>query len=243
LRKIPDSVMRLSIVLAATVVSLVAIRFFVLPASLTDMGAHKTRAMEHEAAKEIRFAGSAVCADCHVEEPGKIVQGYHSLLSCETCHGPAQAHVEDLEIKPTAPRKREFCPVCHTYDRSRPTGFPQINPVAHNPLEPCIQCHDPHDPKPPETPRECSACHAEIARTKAISHHVGLACTTCHVAPDQHRVTPRTNRATKPAGRQFCGTCHGEDSENKGSLKVDLATHGGRYQCWQCHYPHLPEES
>ena len=105
----------------------------------------------------------------------------------------------------------------------------------------CIQCHDPHDPKPPETPRECSACHAEIARTKAISHHVGLECTTCHVAPDEHRVTPRTNRATKPAGRQFCGTCHGEDSEIKGSLKVDLATHGGRYQCWQCHYPHMPE--
>jgi ribosomal protein S27AE len=23
--------------------------------------------------------------------------------------------------------------------------------------------------------------------------------------------------------------------------KVDFASHGEKYLCWQCHYPHLPE--
>ena len=23
--------------------------------------------------------------------------------------------------------------------------------------------------------------------------------------------------------------------------RVDMATHGERYVCWQCHYPHSPE--
>jgi ribosomal protein S27AE len=108
-------------------------------------------------------------------------------------------------------------------------------------MDPCITCHNPHDPAPPETPQECRACHEKVARTKAVSHHVKLDCITCHTADEGHRLSPRVHSATKPARREFCGSCHGEASDVKGTPKVDLSTHGDRYLCWQCHYPHLPE--
>jgi len=116
-----------------------------------------------------------------------------------------------------------------------------INPVAHNPMKPCFTCHNPHDPKPSRTPRECSACHGEIARTLSVSHHVQLECTTCHNVPSRHRISPRIVKPTKPSSRDFCGKCHSKDSSYKGSPKIDLSSHGGKYVCWQCHYPHLPE--
>ena len=30
-------------------------------------------------------------------------------------------------------------------------------------------------------------------------------------------------------------------THDREALKIDVTSHGGRYQCWQCHYPHLPE--
>jgi hypothetical protein len=149
--------------------------------------------------------------------------------------------------------------VCHAYDASRPTGFPQINPTAHNPLKPCISCHNPHDPVPPRVPQECSACHGQIERTKAVSSHALLPCTTCHRATPQHRTSPRAALPTKPETREFCGTCHAKGAADgllqgvpaaeaqrlgaakKAAPKIDISDHGGSYLCWQCHYPHLPE--
>jgi hypothetical protein len=169
------------------------------------------------------------------------------MLACETCHGPCYQHTQDPggDFTPYAPRLRDFCVLCHAYDPSRPTGFPQINPTAHNPLKPCISCHAPHDPVPPTLPRECSACHAQIERTKAVSSHALIACTTCHKAPDRHKSAPRAALPSKPETREFCGTCHGAGTAAKAAPKeaprVDVSTHGGRNLCWECHYPHLPE--
>lgn len=240
LPKIPDSLLRVSVLFLILLAGVFLVRL-VLPPALIKTDLHVKATVEREMAKKVRYAGSDVCADCHEEYKIKKA-GYHQNLSCETCHGPAKEHSEDpTEVKPTAPRKREFCSLCHTFNPSRPTGFPQINPVAHNPLKPCISCHNPHDPKPPHVPQECAACHAEIARTKSVSPHVRLECTTCHTVPNGHKVSPRTMRASIPAEREFCGKCHGTDSPVKETPKIDLASHGEKYLCWQCHYPHMPE--
>ncbi|OGF17082.1 MAG: hypothetical protein A2W00_00925 [Candidatus Eisenbacteria bacterium RBG_16_71_46] len=240
--RVPDQIVRLGIVTAAILVAAVLVRFVLIPPAFFSTKLHRSSTVEREVAKPISFAGAVACRECHEEEFERKESGYHKTLACETCHGPSARHTEDpLEVKPYAPRDRKFCPVCHAYDASRPTGFPQINPSAHNPLRACITCHNPHDPVPPETPRECSACHAQIARSKEVSSHALLPCATCHTVSRQHRISPRSAPPSKPQTREFCGGCHATGSENPDAPKVDLATHGDNYLCWQCHYPHLPE--
>lgn len=241
LNKIPEQIRRLSVVLAVVIAAVAIARYVVLPSSLIDTRFHRESTVQREVAKNIQFAGATVCAACHAEQAGKNRVGYHKTVSCEACHGPARAHTEDPSIKPTKPKTREFCVFCHGYDASRPTGFPQINPVLHNPLKSCATCHNPHDPVPPEVPRECSACHAQIANIKTVSPHALIGCTTCHSVPAKHKVTPRSVRPTKPQARDFCGQCHAKESERKDAPKIDLPTHGGRFLCWDCHYPHRPE--
>jgi hypothetical protein len=240
LSRIPEQIIRLLVVFLVLAGGMLLLSFL-LPPTLTEDALYTKAANERESAKTIRHAGSDVCATCH-DEYTVVKAGYHRNLSCETCHGPSGEHAEDpMEKNPRMPRLREHCARCHTYDPSRPTGFPQISPAAHNPLKPCVGCHNPHDPRPPTVPHECKACHAEIARTKALSPHVLLDCTTCHAVPDAHRETPRLVASTIPGDRAFCGKCHGEDSSVQNTPKIDLLVHGEKYLCWQCHYPHMPE--
>ena len=240
--KIPEQVSRLGVVVAFLAVVVLALRFVVIPQTYFSTALHEAATVRREAARPISFAGVATCKECHEDVFDTKARGFHRGLSCETCHGPAAGHADDpTNVKPEAPRDRKFCPVCHTYDSARPTGFAQINPDAHNPAIACISCHDAHDPVPPETPRDCSGCHAQIWNTKAVSSHARLECTTCHVASDTHKQKPRSSRPGKPETREFCGTCHASGDASKGIPQIDLSAHGGNYLCWQCHYPHLPE--
>ncbi len=239
--RLPDPILRLSLVLAVLIAAILGLRQ-AIPPSLKNPDVQIASAIQTATSHEISYAGAPKCGECHEAQSTKKADGYHRNVSCETCHGPGVRHAADpTEVKPPAPRDRQFCPTCHAYNLSRPMGFPQINPITHNPLQPCFTCHDPHDPKPPSVPGECMACHGGIARTKAVSPHVLLDCTTCHVTPEDHKVTPRSVRPTKPTNRDFCGQCHRTDSGVPNVPKIDLATHGEKYLCWQCHYPHMPE--
>lgn len=240
----PQQLARLLIVFAVLTGGLVVTRRALLPPTFGERGHYRAAAVTTVTQQPIRYAGREACADCHTDIAENHSRARHQGVSCEVCHGPAAQHVENpAENRPEAPRKRAACPLCHGYDPSRPTGFPQIDPVTHNPLKPCISCHNPHQPEPPHVPEECSACHGGIARTKAVSRHALLACTQCHTTPVKHKDTPRAVRPEKPRSRDFCGGCHAKDARNgiAEAPRVDMATHGGRYLCWQCHYPHLPE--
>lgn len=242
--KFPDQVIRLAILLALAVAALLVARNRFIPASFGLTGHYRADAVTAVASQPIRYAGSQLCVECHDYE-GEIKDGsYHRTLACEVCHGAAFAHANDPEAQtPVIPRARgEACLYCHDYLPSRPTGFPQIVERLHNPLEPCIGCHDAHDPTPPEIPESCSACHTQIARTKAVSHHGTLACETCHEVAPEHREEPRAYLPKKPTSREFCGRCHARGADAAGGIpRVDFASHGERYLCWQCHYPHFPE--
>jgi hypothetical protein len=239
--KIPEQVQRLGVVVGALLVVVVVGRFVLIPRALVAADLHQQGTIERELARPVKLAGSATCQGCHEDVGGKKQKGWHRNLACEGCHAPAAKHAEDPgAAKPEINRERKGCPQCHAYDPSRPTGFPQINPTAHNPRVACVKCHDPHDPVPPHVPKQCAACHAQIERTKSVSSHALLECTTCHKAPEQHRIAPRSALPSKPDSREFCAQCHGKGAPTKEAPKVDLATHGGAYMCWQCHYPHLP---
>jgi len=240
---LPEQIKRLVIVITILIVVLLIVRSEFIPEDFGEHGHYRASAVEEIVAQPVHFAGQVACADCHDDITIFKRNGFHKNLSCEVCHGPAAAHIEDPEENiPPAPRERGYCPLCHEYIPSRPTGFPQIVSTAHNPMSPCISCHDPHDPEPPETPKDCGACHAEIASTKALSHHIYIPCTYCHETPEEHRLLPHEIKPGKPQNREFCGRCHANDEQDqKGIPQIDLNSHEVRYVCWQCHYPHLPE--
>lgn len=238
--KIPEQLTRLVLVFLLLAAAIAAV-WLALPARLKNKQLQRTAAVERARARGVKYAGAAICAACHHAQYATKKTGWHHNLSCETCHGPAKAHTQNpIAVKPRVPHGRDFCPICHAYDPSRPLGFPQINPVVHNPLRPCTTCHNPHDPTPPQTPRSCAACHRSIQRSKAVSPHALLQCTTCHTAPEEHRIDPAIAQVSKPSSREFCGQCHSKDSKVVGPPKIDLGTHGEKYLCWQCHYPHMP---
>jgi hypothetical protein len=246
MNRLPEQIIRICIVFFALILIIIGIRVLIIPEDLKERDVFRTSAVKRELANETIYAGSEICLDCHDDVYDTKQNGYHQKLSCEVCHGASGEHSEEPdEVTPEAPRGRKFCVICHTYNPSRPTGFPQINPYAHDPLDPCISCHDPHDPQSTEPPGECVACHANIARTLAVSPHVKLECVTCHSTPTEHKIQPRIVRSEKPVNREFCGKCHSEDSsDNIGAPKINIAEHGKngeKYMCWQCHYPHLPE--
>ena len=242
----PEQVKRLSLVIAIVAIGTLVLRFAVLPESVVSNTLHWAQAAEREASKPVKFAGASECQTCHDELSAKKGQGFHKGVACETCHGPASSHTADPSAaKPALPRDRAVCSTCHAYDPSRPTGFPQINPTTHNPLKACVSCHNPHVPQPPQTPKACAACHAQIERVKAASRHSLVECTVCHTTSQQHKVSPRSAPPSKPLDRMFCATCHGTGvavkNAPKEAPKIDAATHGGTYACWECHHPHQPE--
>jgi hypothetical protein len=241
--RFPEQVKRLVVLFAILIGLLIVVRTILVPSDFGKYGHYRASSVDEIAALPLNYAGHEACLECHDDVVETKDAGYHKNVSCEVCHGPAALHIEDQEaVQLRFPRERGYCPLCHEYLPSRPTGFPQIVAASHNPLKACINCHDPHNPVPPETPKECEACHASIARTKSLSHHVNVPCTRCHDAPDEHKIRPREVRPGKPASREFCGGCHGENADSpRGIPRVDITTHGGNYVCWQCHYPHLPE--
>jgi hypothetical protein len=238
----PQQIPRLVLVFAVAVVGLLVVRRRLIPETFGAVGHYRGAAVAAIAARPVKYAGYQACETCHQELAAKRLSGNHRGVGCETCHGPAAAHVEDIAIKPQVPDTREFCVTCHAYNPSRPTGFPQIDPAAHNYPQACRDCHDPHAPVPPIVPGQCSACHAQIWRQKAVSHHARLPCTTCHEADQRHKSDPRSIRPTKPSAREFCGKCHAQGPQAAKTIpQIDLANHGAPYLCWQFHYPHYPE--
>lgn len=241
--KVRQQVIPILILMAAAIGAFVAARTLLVPPTFGDLGHYRADAVTDNADHEIVYAGYEACADCH-DDIAEVKQGsFHAGVSCEVCHGPAALHVDAPdEYTPGAPRGRGNCTLCHGYNPARPTGFPQILPIQHNPGKPCMSCHEPHNPMLPHAPEECSACHRKIASQKLVSHHVELQCTRCHNVPDEHLSNPRFMRAEKPTSNALCGECHGQGSDSHNRVpRVDMETHSERYLCWDCHYPHSPE--
>jgi len=240
---LPQQIVPLLILFTAGILGLFVARYFLVPKSFGEYGHYRADAVDEIAASEVSFAGYKACLDCHEDIYDLKQASNHKGLACEVCHGPCAKHVNAPdEFTPPGPRTRDFCILCHGYNLSRPSGFPQIIPELHNPGKVCMTCHNPHNPLLPHPPEDCSACHREIASRKMVSHHATLACIDCHIVPPDHWKDPQTIRAWKPTNREVCGKCHAEDAESPKEIpRIDLNTHGKPYLCWDCHYPHSPE--
>jgi hypothetical protein len=240
---IPEQIKLLSVLIIIIAIAFVVVTSILVPDDFGEYGHYRTSAVEEVISQKMMFGGQELCFECHDDMVTMKNAGFHKDVSCEVCHGPAAKHAEEPgSVELQAPRERGYCPLCHEYISSRPTGFPQIVSASHNPMKPCISCHEPHNPEPPETPKNCSACHAEIARTKSVSHHVYVTCSQCHTASEEHKINPRSALPSKPIKREFCGQCHAKNAQSdRGVPRIDLETHNPKYVCWQCHYSHIPE--
>lgn len=243
----PQQLKRLILVFALIIGGFLLARHFLVPETFGALGHYRAASIDSVAVLPIHYAGASACNDCHDDVVAIKARSRHATVACEVCHGAAAKHADDPDSEmPPAPRERDRCPLCHGYNPSRPTGFPQIDPATHNPGDPCIDCHEPHQPVTPNVPEQCSACHGQIARTKAVSPHAPLACTRCHVVAEEHKIHPRTSTPGKPANRALCGECHAQDAVQPPDLakavpRVSMSSHGNGQLCWQCHYPHHPE--
>jgi hypothetical protein len=93
------------------------------------------------------YAGATACAECHSDQSEEIAGGGHQWLSCESCHGPGQAHVDNPDVNKMLILTFTHCVRCHAADPSRPKWHKQIDVHDHYTTgDACAECHLPHQP-------------------------------------------------------------------------------------------------
>jgi len=143
----PPQLIRLVLLTIGIVCVYFTARYFLTPDSFGQYGHYRGKALAEIAAREPYWAGRRACDKCHDKVVQKLAQAEHQGLSCETCHGPSQAHVESPEVK-LPKMSYDKCVRCHAASPSRPQWLHQINLDTHYTGDVCTECHDPHQPKP-----------------------------------------------------------------------------------------------
>lgn len=140
----PPQIIRLVLLTIGIVCAYFAARYFLVPQSFGEFGHYRGIALQEIAARQPYWAGRKACNSCHGVIVQKLAGAEHKGLSCETCHGPSQAHVVDPEVK--LPKlSYSLCVRCHEASPSRPKWLHQINVRKHY-SGLCVECHLPHQP-------------------------------------------------------------------------------------------------
>jgi len=212
------------------------------------------------------YVGSEACKTCHANIWFTFYKNPHfrSIASgkekpentgCESCHGPAKAHVEAHGGKATivafsALRPEAVlnaCLRCHgaTISRANIRRSPHTqNDVA------CNSCHSIHKPQTPKfllaraESELCYGCHANVRAefSMTFKHRVNEGFMTCSDCHNPHGAFPPTWRmAERPrmvetalANEEPCLRCH---SDKRGPFVYEhppVRVEG----CEVCHYPH-----
>jgi len=143
--KIPPKVLRLLLLAAGIVASYSIARFCLTPKSFKEYGWFRGDALVEIRAREPVFAGKKACDECHSEHVQKVLKYEHKTVSCESCHGAGQAHVDNPDVKLQV-LNYSHCVRCHEANPSRPKWHKQIVSKAHYTGSKCTECHVPHAP-------------------------------------------------------------------------------------------------
>ena len=144
------------------------------------------------------------CFRCHSTGPLKLgaghqIEPFELGVTCESCHGPGQAHVKSggAIFNPkrlSAVELNEFCGICHRKAEDISDWSNSWN-VRHQPAYltqsacfrksngaiSCLTCHDPHAPLvrvAAEYGKRCSSCHTTVRHRIALA---GRSCVDCHM--------------------------------------------------------------
>lgn len=90
----------------------------------------------------------------------------------------------------------------------------------------------------------CFECHQDIQDLKKQDVHSEIHCETCHGPGLKHVTSGEAADILKPAGREFCGSCHTLNAAKPKDAvnQVDLTKHNIGKNCIECHNPHQPWE-
>jgi hypothetical protein len=142
----PPQVFRLFLLAVGIVVTYSMARYFLTPASFGRYGWYRGEALVELGSRERVYAGKKACDECHSEESKKLAEHGHKTLSCEACHGAAQAHADNPDVKLATPQF-SACVRCHEANPSRPKWHKQIVVKNHYTVSNCTDCHVPHIPE------------------------------------------------------------------------------------------------
>jgi DmsE family decaheme c-type cytochrome len=206
------------------------------------------------AADSTGFVGQETCATCHEDVVKKFGTNPHSRLAlehagkgvtCESCHGPGQAHVEGggdvTKIrrfdKISSKQIDETCLGCHAgahpnFDRS---------PHAKAGVS-CISCHDIHKSETPEhllkaeQPKLCFQCHTDQKASFDMPFHHPVnegtvSCSDCH---NPHGTFNKANLKSTADQNAVCTKCH---TDTRGPFVFEHAAVKAE-GCTGCHTPH-----
>ena len=146
----PPQVIRLVLLTIGIVGTYLVARSFLTPPSFGQFGWYRGDALEELRTRPLSFAGKKACEECHPGHIATLQKGSHKGLSCETCHGPCEAHVDNQKHgdKGDKPDKKDITPCmrCHEANPSRPKWHKQIILKSHYTGQKCVECHVPHQP-------------------------------------------------------------------------------------------------
>ncbi len=209
------------------------------------------------AAQTTGFVGDDTCATCHESEATGLHRSLHGKSqnaktpaakagqSCETCHGPGQAHVDTgdkAKIRRfgaiSARQVNDTCLSCHS--KGSHVGWQGSMHDARNVS--CVSCHSVHNPKS-ETAQlktatavqTCESCHKQEALKIRKSGHMPvregkMECTSCH---SPHGSTNVRLLKTGNTINESCASCH---TEKRGPFLWEHTA--GKENCASCHDPH-----
>lgn len=140
-------VVRMALLFALAVALFLVVRAVFVPSTFGLYGHYRAGALDDVRVHPVKYAGQAVCVDCHSDVQTTRAEGRHARLSCEGCHGPLAAHANDpTGAAATRPDGRAPCLRCHTQNPARPRTLPQVVVSEHAEEGPCTACHQPHKP-------------------------------------------------------------------------------------------------
>lgn len=170
----PKHIVRLLLLLAAAAVLGYTAQKLFTPESYYRFGSYRADSVIEIAAQEPAYQTPDYCRSCHAERHAQWSANNHKSVTCETCHGAAQGHPQQVRMS-IPPDTVRLCTLCHEAMPGRPPTQPQIHPEQHMAGQPCITCHNPHAPK-------ILAAAAAVAGDAAAGAQRAAACAGCHGA-------------------------------------------------------------
>jgi DmsE family decaheme c-type cytochrome len=203
------------------------------------------------------YVASATCASCHEDLAKSFTKNPHQILevspskgwkdlSCESCHGPGDAHVnagdgtQIFAFKGLSIREvNKKCLSCHARAESHAGGANSLH--GRNQIA-CTECHSVHAPKESlhllasQSNLLCFNCHKEIqgAFAKPYRHKLyegAISCVDCH---EPHGGLQPRQMKTAFGNEPACVKCH---TDKRGPFAFEhppMRLEG----CMGCHEPH-----